>query len=154
PSMHGLIDCRQRGFVITGDENFECRHEVKEILTHKSRGDRVAARNRFYLYFVPTSSFLGLLRDDETRAGKLRQVCRVLLAARCHECRDGRGGRVAAEDALDRVEKRPLAIGTRAVTEDEDMLDGDAAQAVAHIALQKLLQLFVAGRDAVQECRK
>jgi hypothetical protein len=38
---------------------------------------------------------------------------------------------------LNRVEKRPLAIGTRAVTEDEDMLDGDAAQAVANIALQK-----------------
>jgi hypothetical protein len=56
-----------------------------------------------------------------------------------------------AENRRDCVEKDALAVGTRAVCEEQRMLAGAAGEGITDDTLQEALKLPVSGADLVEE---
>ena len=150
-SLHGLVDVAQAGLVVARHHQLELGDELEVVHSHEPCRDRVAAGQRLDLGLSPALALLGLLRRDQPGTHQAGQLGRVRLVLPLGE-HVGRGRlRVVAEDPLQRVEERPLAVAARAVDEEQRMLAGRAGQRVAGHALQVSLQVLVAGRGHVEE---
>jgi hypothetical protein len=88
--------------VVAGDEEFELRRVVEEVLAHEPRRDDVATGQPLDARFRPAASLLGFGRGYKARAAEARQVGRMAIAvARC-ECLNWRSAVIIAQDARDR----------------------------------------------------
>jgi hypothetical protein len=61
--------------MIAGDDQFELRRVLEEILPHEPRGNLVAACERFDSAFGPAPAFFRLDGGDETGAAQTCKVC-------------------------------------------------------------------------------
>ena len=75
--------------MVAGEQQFELRHELEEILTHESRRDLVTPGERFDFAFIPPSTFFGLDGCHETRAPQASQIRRMPVLCGRDECLDG-----------------------------------------------------------------
>src|SRR6266699_1340509 len=104
-AAHGFVDVVESRFVISDDEQFEGWSEVEIVLSHVAGGDLVATRECLDLGFVPASSFLRFLCDDEACAVELGEVGGVTLGIAGDEGVHVGDGGVVAEDPGDGVDE-------------------------------------------------
>jgi len=97
-------------FVISGDDQLELRRELEKILSHKSRGDFVAAGERLDPGLGPASTFLSFDGRNQPRAARSSQVGWVPVGRRRSERLDGRGPVILAKDSRNSVYEDALAV--------------------------------------------
>src|SRR6266566_8017667 len=139
--------------MVAGNEQFERRDEVEEVLPHETRCYLVTARHGFDLGLIPFPPLLCLLGDYQARAMQLCHVRWVALLIRGDEGAHISNRAIVAKDFENGIDKGRFAICPGAIGEDENMLICGAGTAIAHKALQKGLQLYITCRDAIEKGR-
>ena len=115
---YGFVDVIEVRLVIAGDEQFEYRGEVEEVMPHEPCGHFVAAGHGFDFHLVPAAAAFGFLCDDQAGAVELGDVGRMAFVVMGEEGAAVGDGGVIAENTIDRIEQGAFAVGAGAVGKD------------------------------------
>lgn len=116
--------------------------EAEAVLPHSPGGEGVAAGELLHQPLVEAGALLALAGDRQAGAEEVGDAGEVTAVADEHHLRvDGDG--VLADDLLDRLHERGLAVDTAAVQDGQDVLAQLAEQRRAHEPPHELADLLV-----------
>src|ERR1035437_1144097 len=153
PTPNGLLDTTDLRFMIGGEEELELRHIREELSEQEPRRNAVASASLLNQRLVEPLRRVGLNRGDHPEPDERREVIAdpVTTIPIEERAKLRRLAVILTEHEQYGFKERGLAVGARAIQEEEHLLARVACRSVAEHALEVGYEARVAVHDLLQE---